>query len=214
VTPAPSLRAVCLIGPPAAGKSTLAQKLSKSLDARVVRPRDLVYHAVGRHPAIIDLFPRNEQGYVPNDSLGFALRVTLESLNGKVILENLPWDAIQLADLHRVAGDALTILHLDAPDDLVNTRKTGRLYCEACYPTPAIDDNAGRCLRCGNALIKRIDDQLDAFRELEQHRMNAAAILALAVKLHVPVLRLEAGSSPEVLAGRAQALIERPRTDV
>jgi adenylate kinase family enzyme len=212
MTTSARLSAVCLIGPPAAGKTTLAQALSESIGARIVRPRDVVRNAVTGNPAVVDLFSRDHRGYVSDESLGFALRVTLDSLNGLTVLKNLPWDAIQLADLHRVAGDSITILHLRASDELVIGRKGGRLYCDACYPRPAADGGAGRCTRCGGTLNARLDDAHDAFQaRLQLHRINAAGILALALKLRVPVVTLEATHSPDELAGRARAAIGRQR---
>jgi adenylate kinase family enzyme len=129
VTDRPPLRPICLIGPPAAGKTTLAEALSRALDTPVLRPRDVINRAVGIRPATTGLFPRDARGHVPDESLGFALRACLDRMGGTVIFESLPWDAIQLADMYRVAGDRVLVLHLDASDELVTERRVGRQYC-------------------------------------------------------------------------------------
>jgi adenylate kinase family enzyme len=205
VTDRPPLRPICLIGPPAAGNTTLAESLSQALNAPILRPRDLVQRMVTTYPATFTLFPRDLRGRVPDEWLGFALRVCLDELTGVVILENLPWDAIQLADLHRVAGDQLVILHLNAADDLVIERRAGRRYCPACYPNNT-SGVVGHRDRCRAALTLRGDDERAAFAErLDLHRINAAQIIALATTLKVAVVTLNAADAPAVLASRGLA---------
>lgn len=198
-----ALRPVCLIGPPAAGKTTLAEALGLALNAPIIRPRDLVHRAVGQHPSIIGLFSRDARGRVPDESLGLALRLCLDSLDGLVILESLPWDVIQL------------VLYLHATDDLVLRRKAGRKYCPACYPTPALPDgDATACGRCGGALTLRADDDLLAFQErLQLHRANAAGILSLALKLKIAVVTIEATESTDGLVRRILKNVKPPLND-
>ncbi len=210
MTHAPSLLPICLIGPPAAGKTTLAEALAEALHAPVVRPRDLVDAAVKRYPATAGLFHRDHLSMVPDESLGFALRVCLDQLEGLVILENLPWDVVQLVDLYRVAGRSLRILILDAPDELLFHRGSRRRHCSACYPRPVVDDGGNRCRACGRQLTARADDERGAFAErLHHRRANTSKILTLAPALHVRVHALEAGDPPDVVAGRARKEIAR-----
>jgi adenylate kinase len=208
VTHRPPLRPICLIGPPAAGKTTLAETLSSALDSPILRPRDLVDRTVNSHPATVGLFPRDTRGRVPDESLGFALRICLDQLSGTIIFESLPWEAIQLADLWRVAGDQVVVLHLNASDDLVTERRTGRRYCAICYPlTPSVTEGI-HCDRCGGILTLRDDDKRAAFAErLQLHRANATKILALAHDLQVTVITLNAASPPAVLASQALTVV-------
>lgn len=203
-----SLRPVCLIGPPAAGKTTLAGTLSRALDTPVLRPRDLINRTVGIHPATVSLFYRNARGRVPDESLGFALRVCLDLAAGTVIFESLPWDAIQLADLYRVGGHRVLVLHLRASDELVTERRLGRQYCASCYPRSTSNEDGIHCARCGEDLTPRVDDEDDAFAErLQIYRANAARLTALARELGVNVFNLDAASSPGALASQALALV-------
>ena len=73
------LTPICLIGPPAAGKTTLAEALGEVMGARVVRPRDLVDLELTRYPATAELFQRDERGMVLDESLGFAFGVTFRA---------------------------------------------------------------------------------------------------------------------------------------
>ncbi len=94
MTGQPPLRPICLVGPPAAGKTTLAEHLGRTLPAPVYRPRSVVLRAIGNEPAVIGLFPRDRLGFVPDEALGYALRSVLDHLSGPVVLENLPWNAL------------------------------------------------------------------------------------------------------------------------
>lgn len=208
----PTIRPVCLIGPPAAGKTTLAEALRRALDAPVIRPRDAIALALDRYPGASCLFPKDERGYVPDESLGFALRVCLEHMEGQVILESLPWNAIQLADLHRVAGDTLSVVCLRASDDLVRSRRVGRRYCRSCYPAVDGTDEPARCSRCGEPLTERPDDQAVNFEErVSAYRVRASSIRALAEVLRVNTVTLDADSSLSDLQSEALAGIRRQR---
>ncbi len=208
MTDRPPLRPVCVIGPPAAGKTTLAEALSKALETPVLRPRDVISRAVGVHPATAGLFRRDARGHVSDESLGFALRVCLDRMGGTVIFESLPWDAVQLADMYRVGGDRVVVLYLGASAELVTARRVGRRYCASCYPRSAPDDGGGHCGRCGSALTARADDEHAAFAERVQiHRTNAASVITLARGLGVSVFNLDAASSPSELASQALALV-------
>ena len=209
MTSEPPLRPVCLIGPPAAGKTTLAEALGKALPAPVVRPRDLVRVAIERYPATSELFRRDERGMVPDEWLGFALRVCLDQLRGLVILENLPWDLVQLADLYRVASGSMQILTLDGPDELLFRRTTGRLHCPVCYPRPTSRAGGNRCRDCGASLTVRADDEREAFTErLRNRRELVADCFALAVDIRT----LDMQASPYDLAalGYPPVPIETP----
>lgn len=215
MTRPPPLRPICLIGPPAAGKTTLAEALGRDLDAPILRPRDLVTRTINSHPGTLPLFPRDDRGHVPDESLGLALRICLDQLSGTVLFESLPWDAIQLADLHRIAGDQVVVLHLNASDNLVTDRRTGRRHCPKCYPLSTSVTDQGDCVHCGSSLTPRNDDEETAFAErLQAHRANAAKILALARNLRVRVFTLDAVHSPGALTSQALAALETASSDV
>lgn len=209
MTRPPPLRPICLIGPPAAGKTTLAEALSRDLDAPILRPRDLVDRTVNSYPGTLPLFPHDERGHVPDESLCLALRTCLDQLSGMVLLESIPWDAIQLADLHCVAGDRVIVLHLNAADNLVTERRTGRRHCPKCYPLSTSVTDQGDCARCGGTLTPRNDDEETAFAErLNAHRANAARILTLARNLRVHVVTLDATNAPGALSSQALAALD------
>jgi hypothetical protein len=98
---------VSLPGPPNVGKSTLTNALYVSLSPHVIRPRDAIRDAVLRQPYAADLFnPVDEMGWVSDYALAYAVRASINTLSPairRVLLENLPWDALQLLDLQQLA---------------------------------------------------------------------------------------------------------------
>jgi adenylate kinase family enzyme len=203
---------VCIIGPPVSGKTTLAENLSSELEAPVIRPRDAITRAVARFPAMIGLFPRDGLGKVPDESLGFALRVELDQLpfDHPVILENLPWTVLQLADLHRV-GRRVILLYMHASDELVIERRLGRKDCERCYPRALVTQDGQHCARCCYALTTRRDDSQKTFLDrLTENRLHATRILNLAHRLKLSVVNLEASDKPETIVERALSALSPP----
>lgn len=204
---------ICLIGPPASGKTTLAENLAGVLHAPVVRPRDAINRAVARYPNTIGLFPRDGIGRVPDASLGFALRVEIDHLpaDAPVILENLPWDHYQLVDLYR-SGRPIVMFYMHASDELVIDRRIGRRDCPKCYPRAVVTQDGQHCARCCYELTVRRDDEYQTFLDrLSSNREYAIRILGLAHKLSVQVFTLEATLTPDVITYQAlQALSRLP----
>lgn len=83
-------RPICLIGPPAAGKPTFAEALSRALNVSILRPCEVVSCAVSLRPVTAGLFQRDQRRHVPDESLAFALRACLDQVVGTGILESLP----------------------------------------------------------------------------------------------------------------------------
>jgi adenylate kinase family enzyme len=145
------------------------------------------------HPATGALYTRDLRGYVSDEAPGIALRVGLDTLCGIVVLENLPWTAVHLADLHQVAGSAMVLLHLEAADELVIRRRTQRRYCTRCSPLNTTSQYGIDCDNCGGRLTTRPDDEDTAFAvRLRDHRARTAEILDLALGLNVWLIRLAA----------------------
>jgi adenylate kinase len=202
-------RLICVLGPPAVGKTTLTGRLTCDLDANVLRPRDVIRDAIAHCPAARELFETDDAGRVPDESLGLALRMAARRMQRTTILENLPWTPPQLADLATCAAGALMILHLRAPDDLLAQRRRSRTYCPACYPLPAQTAKAGMCGRCGSALAHRNDDDVTAFAErLNLHYTLMRGIISFAHRIDVPVASLDASQEPDGIARDAMLAIQ------
>jgi adenylate kinase family enzyme len=194
------LRPICIVGPPASGKTTLAEHLARAIPAPVFRPRSVVQRTIGKEPAVIGLFPRDRLGFVPDEALGYALRSVLDHLSGPVVLENLPWNVFQLADLYRIAHRGMALIVLKASDDLVERRRAQRRYCKRCYPAPALQTADSSCLRCGDTLTFRSDDEIAMFAErVSLRRVHTVQMVSLAHKLRAPIVELDATIAPSEL---------------
>lgn len=208
---------MCIIGPPGAGKTTLAEKLATRLELPVIRPRDTIHRLLIRYPEFLGMFEKvNQLGWVTDDALGFAVRDEMDRVVGGAILENLPWDAIQLADLHRLTRDCgtLILLYLNASDELVLQRRAARRGCPKCYPKALSTQDGETCARCLGALQARPDDHDTLFVDrLAKHRQYAKAILGIAYRLRIRVITLEAAQEPESLAQQAFEAIPRQRQE-
>jgi adenylate kinase len=156
--------------------------------------------------------------------LAYALRTAIDRLTDGtdvIVLDNLPWDALQLADLHhRVtrASDLLTVLHLELSDELAGRRGRDRRVCQSCeqdrdmrprQPAESSAADAGRCRRCGGALSIRDDDTSDVFRRrLDRHRTYVTGLLRVASGLGVTVTGLDARVPAALLIERARTAVE------
>lgn len=129
---------VAVVGPPASGKSTLASALAAAFAAPIIRPREAIRALFEHEPRLHELYaPINELGWISDGALGVAIRAAVwrvPSDQQMVILENLPGDACQLADLYlwaqRVRGRVLMV-HLDTADELLVARGVARRVCQA-----------------------------------------------------------------------------------
>lgn len=217
IRPAVPILFVGVIGPPASGKSTLTARLRLSLHAPVIGPRDAIRSTVESQPRLHGLFtPVNALGWVSDAALGLAVRTAVTRLPHTcelAVLENLPGDDIQVADIHALArqrGGRLLVLHLDGDDDTLLRRGLTRRVCPACdahepaLPSPS---SPGHCARCAAPLTTRTDDAQDILSErTTRHRRYARSVLRIIDALGVPLTHIDATADPataEAIAIRA-----------
>jgi adenylate kinase len=210
---------ISILGPPNSGKSTLTGALCSCIDAHVIRPRDAIRQTIAEQPYAADLLtPVDDMGWVSDYALAYAVRTTISTLSPavqRVILENLPWDALQLLDLQYLAAQTssyLAVLFVDAPDDLLMQRGSRRRVCHTCEPDPtreprrpapsALDDN-DRCGECGSRLTVRPDDTPAILtRRIERSRRYLLQIFHYADAVRIPIHWLD-GTQPVAEVARS-----------
>ncbi len=215
---------VAVVGPPASGKSTLATALAAVFAAPIIRPRDAIRALLEQEPRLHELYaPINELGWISDGALGVAVRAAVWRVPGDqqiVILENLPGDANQLADLYlwaqRVCGRMLMV-HLDTTDELLLARGVARRVCQACErdqpgephePATANGLDPNRCNNCGAPLTTRRDDDYAILQSrTHRHRHYFRSIRATAEALDLPFVSVDAGLPVFDVQSRAVAAV-------
>jgi adenylate kinase family enzyme len=200
---------VALIGPPGVGKSTASGRLKATGQAGVFRLREFAQLSFSAGWIARERF-------LTNDHLGWFSDNTVEALIGEaflrgrfplcslVVCENFPGTAEQVHILRRTAqrlGAPLSIIELNADDDILRVRVNNRWVCGTCEPNldcrphrPATPDleNTGRCRSCAQMLSRRESDDPKAFsRRLERYRNRLPGIRAAADSFGIPYRHID-----------------------
>ncbi len=173
------------LGPPGAGKGTLAGMVSEEYGIPQISTGDLFREAVragtdlGKQvKAIMD------RGELVPDSLTVALvkdRLSLPDARGGFILDGFP-RTIPQADALQEIAPIDRVINFEAGDETVIRRLSGRRVCRACgaiYHVENIPPKVeGVCDRCGGELYVRSDDQTDAIRRrLQVYRRQTEPLI-------------------------------------
>jgi adenylate kinase len=193
-----------IFGPPAAGKGTHAKRLAGELRIPHIATGDMLRKAIeegtrfGRHA---DEFIR--RGQLVPDELVMALlqeRLAKPDAAAGFLLDGFPRTISQARALDARMGeqdqDITAVLALDAPEEVLVKRISGRQICPACggvfnrfYRPSKVE---GRCDDCDGALTQRSDDGEAAVRQrLEQYRAKTAPVLAFFDAARWPVHVIE-----------------------
>jgi adenylate kinase len=209
-----------LMGPPGAGKSTIAEALTEQFPLVVVSTgqwlRDAIRHrnAVGR--AAVPYL--NSGNLVPDSLMDRVLREILETLNPDqgLLLDGYPRTVVQaigllgaLADFDRTLD---VVLALDVSDEIVIRRLSGRRMCETAngqFPVH-IDDLASmmRCRERGGRPVQREDDAPAVVAQrLAVYQEQTRPLLDYYTE-HGLLLRVDAGGSPAEVSRQALAMLK------
>jgi adenylate kinase family enzyme len=196
---------VCVVGPPGAGKTTLASALIKQGGAAAFRLREAVRRLRIGDPGAT----KDPLGWISDETVDRVLEIeagtgVFASAPPLVVLDNFPGNARQLHHLHaRIAhpGTQFTVLELVAPDAVIARRVQDRRVCHRCGPDPhapalVAPGSGRRCAGCGGPLARRKSDEAHRHAlRVARYRANAEAIAAAAAALHLPHRRIDASKS-------------------
>ena len=158
-----------LLGPPGAGKGTQAARLRNDFDLAYIATGDLLREHVKQETELgCEAKAYMDDGKLVPDDLVIAMileKVELEGDDG-FLLDGFPRNSAQadaLCEELEQRGRKLTAaLLVDAPDDIVIERLSGRRQCSSGhlyhikYDPPKHED---RCDQCGKPLRQREDDK-------------------------------------------------------
>ncbi|HNV86798.1 MAG TPA: adenylate kinase [Candidatus Omnitrophota bacterium] len=178
------------LGPPGAGKGTLAKIIAKKDGLPHISTGDLLRANI---QAKTDLGKEASQymdkGELVPDRLVVEMvqkRIAEADAENGFILDGFPRTEPQakaLKEMLRSAGKDLDrVVNFDASDETIIIRLSGRRICSGCgeiYHTKNIPPKAeGICDRCGKQLIQRKDDEEATVRNrLEVYRRQTAPLI-------------------------------------
>ena len=173
------------LGPPGAGKGTLAFEVSKSYTIPHISTGDLFRAAIKdqtdlgkKVKAVID------SGALVSDDLTIALvkeRLDKDDTKNGFILDGFPRTIAQAEALESII-EIDSVVNFDISDDEVIKRLSGRRICSSCGQSFHVEfvkpKKEGICDSCSCELIIRADDKIEAIQKrLENYRKQTAPLI-------------------------------------
>jgi len=209
-----------LFGPPGVGKGTQAQRLSSVFQIQHIATGDMLRAAIQsytplgqRAKSFID-----KGQLVPDDLVLDLLGERLQHPDTRrgFLLDGFPRTVPQAAELDRMLtsyGKKLDrVIVLDAPEEELVKRISGRRTCESCQASyhmiarpPRV---AGFCDRCGGVLSQRSDDSEEIIRNrLREFAAKTRPVIDYFVTHDWPVRTIDAAGNMDQIFGRIYAAI-------
>jgi adenylate kinase len=168
---------VVMLGPPASGKGTQAERLAQARGIPKISTGDMLREAAQngselgmRAKALIDrgeFFGDDEMVGIVNE------RLARSDAAGGYILDGFPRTVPQARALDTlVQGKPLVIIDLAVPDAELLKRMQGRRVCRGCAAIAEPGTHPDACERCGGRLMTRADDEDEQVRH---HRLEVYA---------------------------------------
>ena len=210
---------ILLLGPPASGKGTQAERLAKTFGIPHVSTGALLRSECSRGTALgREADSWTSRGLLVPDEL--AVRIVASWMAGhgpRFLFDGFPRTTAQAEHLDAVLAKAATpldlVIFLDLGDAEIRRRILDRLTCDACGATFGAGlhglASGGSCPKCGGILIRRKDDTGEALAE----RMRVYRESTLPVVTHYrekfPSIfhRIDAGEGSDAIFAKLTALV-------
>jgi len=183
-------RDLILLGPPGAGKGTLAEYLKTHMSYVHLSTGDLLRAAVAKDSDL----GKQAQGYmeagelVPDDLVIDLVAERMEQLDGAkhFLLDGFPRTAAQAealtAMLEALGRERPLVINLAISDAEIVRRLSGRLMCPDCGTIYNVHrdglDIGDKCPQCGGELYRRSDDEPEAIRNrLKVYEQDSAPLV-------------------------------------
>ncbi len=209
-----------LFGPPGVGKGTQAQRLSSVFQIQHIATGDMLRAAIQsytplgqRAKSFID-----KGQLVPDDLVLDLLGERLQQPDTRrgFLLDGFPRTVPQAAELDRMLasyGKTLDrVIVLDAPEEELVKRISGRRTCESCQASYHVVARPPRvpgfCDRCGGVLSQRSDDSEEIIRNrLREFTAKTRPVIDYFVTHDWPVRMIDAAGNMDQIFGRIYAAI-------
>jgi len=164
------MEAIVLLGPPGTGKGTVSEKLKEATKYVHVSTGDMLRKAIKENtPAGLNAKGYMDRGeLVPDEVIIKLVEDRLEKDgDGAYMFDGFPRTVTQAELLEKTiskaGGNVSHVIYLDAPNDVLMKRLTGRRTCRKCGANYHIVNippkKEGVCDVCGGELYQRPDDR-------------------------------------------------------
>lgn len=167
---------IILMGPPGAGKGTIAKKIVDAFKLPHISTGDMFREAIAQGtPLGLQAKAIIEAGNLVPDELTIGLvkeRLSKDDCASGYLLDGFP-RTIPQAEALKTLGPSIgrpvnLVIDITVPDEELLSRIAGRRVCPKCGASfhvinmrPRLE---GICDRCGSALIQRKDDNAESFK--------------------------------------------------
>jgi adenylate kinase len=173
---------VILLGPPGAGKGTVAKPIIDRYHVPHISTGDLFRENLKNNtPLGQKAKAYMDAGELVPDELVIDLvedRITRDDCKDGYLLDGFPRTIPQAQALEDMGVEIDKVVDIEVPDEAITARMSGRRVCSKCansyhllYKRPKVD---GICDACGGELIQRKDDAPETVqaRLVEYHEMT------------------------------------------
>jgi adenylate kinase len=168
---------IILLGPPGAGKGTIAEEIKKKIDIPVISTGDVLRNVIQKGT---DLGKKAQEyvhsGKLVPDSLIMEIiekRIQQEEYQEGFMFDGFPRTVQQgkaLESLNEKLGKRIDqVFYFKASHEVIIERLSSRRVCSQCGATHNINYNppkiADQCDKCGGKLIQRDDDKEETIKK-------------------------------------------------
>jgi len=212
-----------LFGPPGVGKGTQALRLAGVFQIPHIATGDMLRAAIQSYSPVGQRAKEFiDKGQLVPDEVVLALiaeRLGQSDTNRGFLLDGFPRTVPQAEALGRMlteTGKKLDhVLVLDAPEEELVSRISGRRICESCQASYHVvakpPKKPGLCDRCGGALIQRSDDNEATIRNrLREFAAKTQPVFDYFVANSWPIRKIDANGNMDQIFGRIYAAVLLP----
>ena len=183
------MKNIMFIAPPAAGKGTQAELVTKKYNIPHISTGDIL-REISKEDSEIGsyVYETLASGKLVKDEITYKLieeRLNKEDCKNGYIIDGFPRNLDQAVEYDKILAnlgyDIGNVIYLEISEKTLEKRITGRRLCEDCHAIYNINDENSSpkvesvCDKCGGKLYQRNDDNLEAFQTRYQMYLEKTA---------------------------------------